>query len=133
MVLSIMQDIPAPEVIDQLRALQGQVCVYKERRFIQCVRVTAVEADATGLSVSLERLPTPGFRDADEYEETFSMYGKWEIVSISHNFSLSLAWIGSLLITRPESVELIQQTARELDSEDKASLGEMIRVINRLR
>ena len=131
MVLSIMQDIPAPEVIDQLRGLQGQLCIYKERRFIQCVRVTAVEADATGLSVSLERLPTPGF--LNDGEETFSMYGQWEIVSISHNFSLSLAWIGSLLITRPESVELIKQAARDLDSEDKASLGQLIRVINRLR
>lgn len=131
MVLSIMQDIPAPEVIDRLRGLQGQTCIYKERRFIQCARVTAVEADATGLSVSLERLPAPGFRD--EEEPIFSMYGKWEIVSISPNLSLSLAWVGSLLITRPESVELIQQAAKALDPDAKESLGELIRVINRLR
>lgn len=83
------------------------------------------------LSVSLEHLPTPVFLDDDE--QTFWMYGQWEIVSISHNFSLSQAWIGSLLITRPESVELIQQTARELDNEDKKSLGKLIQVINRLR
>jgi hypothetical protein len=48
--------------------------------------VTAVEADATGLSVSLEHLPAPGFRD--EEEPIFSMYGQWEIVSISRHLRL---------------------------------------------
>lgn len=118
-------------VVDRFHGLHGHTCIYKERRFIQVVRLTEVRFDEEGLSISFQRVPERGF--ADEERQVFSMEGSWEIVSVSHNFSVSMAWIGNLLITRPESVDLIRQAATELGSRDKESLSHLVRLINRLR
>lgn len=122
---------PSTELLAQLRTLQSLPAVYMERRWICLVSIAEINLSESGISITVK--PMTVLSGPNEHLSSFFMEGEWEIVSISRHLSISLAWLGAVLVTDPANVAKIQERATSLEGVGTKELDELIMLINGLR
>jgi hypothetical protein len=99
-----------PETQAALRALSGSVCVYKEKTFVRLVRVASIIADDWGARFIFDVIPAPGFEHDSRNHLTAS--GTWQVLGLSDR-AVHAAWVGWVLVVKPDMVEQIRLFAPE--------------------
>ena len=105
-----------------LRALEGSLCVFKEKCFVRLVRPTDVVTDDWGATLRFEIVREKGFPETAR--TVFKVSGSWEVLNISDR-CVSAAWVGWDLIVRTDLVEQIRSFAPQAED-----IGQVMNLIN---